>query len=115
MNGNLISLSKSTKSTATTGRPDGAIMLMKPPFFTPWTPPLGIAILKAHLQAHNFKVKCIDYNSDPRLWNTHHEYFTALLALENTSLNDGYSRLWWVLNAHLLAYANGADRASIGM
>jgi hypothetical protein len=77
--------------------------------------PPGIAILKAHLEAHSLKVKCVDYNTDPGLWNTHHEYFTALQAVENVSLNDGYSRLWWVLNAHLLAYANGADRAKITM
>jgi radical SAM superfamily enzyme YgiQ (UPF0313 family) len=115
MNGNLINLNRSTRATDANGGSTGKIMLMKPPFFTPWTPPLGIAILKSHLQAHNFKVTCVDYNTDPRLWNTHHEYFTALQAIENVSLNDGYSRLWWVLNAHLLAYANGADRAKITM
>ena len=115
MNDNLISLNRSTKSTSASGGPPGNIVLMKPPFFTPWTPPLGISILKAHLQAHNFRVKCIDYNTDPWLWNTHHEYFTALQAVENVSMNDGYSRLWWVLNAHLLAYANGADRAKMTM
>jgi radical SAM superfamily enzyme YgiQ (UPF0313 family) len=116
MNDNLINIERSTKSTITNGRLHGdTIMLMKPPFFTPWTPPLGIAILKAHLQAHNFKVTCVDYNTDPELWKTHHEYFTALQGAESVLMNDGYSRLWWILNAHLLAYANGADRAKITM
>lgn len=112
MNGNLISLTKSITPQITNGKSKGKIMLMKPPFFTPWTPPLGIAILKAHLEAHNFTVKCVDYNTDPWLWNTHHEYFTTLQAIEKVAMNDGYTRLWWLLNAHLLAYANGADRAA---
>jgi len=115
MNNTLVTLTKSAKSAKANGGLQGNILLMKPPFFTPWTPPLGIAILKAHLEAHNYKVKCVDYNTDPWLWNTHHEYFKALQALETVSVNDGYSRLWWILNAHLLAYANGADRAKMTM
>jgi hypothetical protein len=39
MNDSLISLNRSTKSTRASGGSQGNIMLMKPPFFTPWTPP----------------------------------------------------------------------------
>lgn len=39
----------------------------------------------------------------------HHKYFATLQSLEDVSLNDGYSKLWWILNAHMLAKANGAD------
>ncbi len=88
------------------------ILLLKPPFFTPWTPPLGIAILKAFLGQHGYQVTCADFNTDPELWGTHHTYFTALQHHENTSINDGYSKLWWILNAHLLAYLNGANHAT---
>jgi radical SAM superfamily enzyme YgiQ (UPF0313 family) len=85
------------------------IVLVKPPYFAPLTPPLGIAILKTFLEQHGFKAVCIDLNVDPELWGMHHKYFAALQSLEDVSLNDGYSKLWWILNAHMLAKANGAD------
>jgi radical SAM superfamily enzyme YgiQ (UPF0313 family) len=85
------------------------IKLVKPPYFAPLTPPLGIAIIKTFLEQNGFKADCIDLNVDPDLWGMHHKYFEALQSLEDVSLNDGYSKLWWILNAHLLAKANGAD------
>jgi radical SAM superfamily enzyme YgiQ (UPF0313 family) len=87
------------------------ILLIKPPYFTPWTPPLGIAILKSYLQQHGYSVSCLDLNVDPDLWGMHHKYFAALQQLEDVSINDGYSKLWWILNAHLLAFVNGASPA----
>jgi radical SAM superfamily enzyme YgiQ (UPF0313 family) len=88
------------------------ILLIKPPFFTPWTPPLGIALLKSFMEPHGYSVRCIDLNTDSELWGTHHTYFGALQQLENISINDGYSKLWWILNAHMLAYVNGASPAA---
>jgi radical SAM superfamily enzyme YgiQ (UPF0313 family) len=93
------------------GRPC-KILLMKPPFFTPWTPPLGISIIKSYLEQHGYSVQCYDYNTDSLLWSTHHKYFTALQSMEEVSINDGYSKLWWVLNAHMLAYANGGSSSA---
>lgn len=87
----------------------GQILLFKPPYFTPWTPPLGISILKSFLRPHGYSVRCFDFNTDPELWGMHHKYFAAIQTLEDVSINDGYSKLWWILNAHMLAYANGAD------
>jgi radical SAM superfamily enzyme YgiQ (UPF0313 family) len=95
------------------GRIRGKILLVKPPFFTPWTPPLGIAVLKAYLEQQGFGVRCLDFNTDSVLWNTHHKYFAAIEELEDISINDGYSKLWWILNAHSLAFINGADSGSI--
>ena len=89
-------------------RIDGRIMLVKPPYFTPWTPPLGIAILKSFLEQNGFVANCFDFNIDPELWGMHHNYFATLQKLEDVSINDGYSKLWWVLDAHMLAYANEA-------
>jgi radical SAM superfamily enzyme YgiQ (UPF0313 family) len=84
-------------------------LLVKPPYFTPWTPPLGISILKSYLEQHQYSVRCFDFNTDPELWGMHHKYFGMIQTLEDVSINDGYSKLWWILNSHMLAYANGAD------
>src|SRR6185295_16505307 len=88
---------------------NGKILLVKPPYFTPWTPPLGISILKSYVEQHGYSVRCHDYNTDAELWGMHHKYFAVLQAHEEVSMNDGYSKLWWILNAHMLSYANGAD------
>lgn len=93
---------------------DGPILLVKPPYFSPWTPPLGISILKTFLNQRGYDVKCLDFNTDPDLWGMHHKYFSALQTLESVSINDGYSKLWWILNAHMLAYANDASAADCG-
>jgi radical SAM superfamily enzyme YgiQ (UPF0313 family) len=107
MNGSrLIQIPKRSSERIATN--PGSIFLAKPPFFTPWTPPLGIAVLKSYLEQQKFKVRCFDYNTDPLLWDTHHKYFATVQALEDISMNDGYTRLWWILNAHMLAYVNRA-------
>ena len=93
------------------GISSGSVLLFKTPFFTPWTPPLGIGILKSYLQNAGIKAQCSDFNTDLQLWNTHHRYFHELQSLEHLSINDGYSKLWWILNAHSLAYVNGATAA----
>jgi radical SAM superfamily enzyme YgiQ (UPF0313 family) len=108
----VVSLSLQPSGTACTRRIDGKVMLIKPPYFTPWTPPLGIAILKSFLEQNRFSTKCFDFNVDPELWGMHHKYFATLQEHENVSGNDGYSRLWWILNPHMLAYVNGASPAS---
>ena len=89
-------------------RKGGPVLLLKPPYFSPLTPPLGIAIIKSFVERHGFTASCFDFNTDPELWGIHHKYFGTLQALEDVSINDGYSKLWWILNAHLLARANGA-------
>lgn len=111
---NLVSITRSDLSKAIQ-RVQGnkeRVLLVKPPYFTPWTPPLGIAILKTFLEQHNYTVDCFDFNVDPELWSMHHKYFAAIQTLEDVSINDGYSKLWWILNAHMLAYTNGADAAT---
>lgn len=104
-----ITRSRSSKSDQDLKGAEGKILLVKPPYFTPWTPPLGIAILKAFLEQNGYSVNCLDFNIDPELWGMHHKYFSTIQTLEDVSVNDGYSKLWWILNAHLLAYTNGAD------
>lgn len=88
------------------------VLLVRPPYFTPWTPPLGIAILKSFLNENGHHATCFDFNADPELWGMHHKYFSALAAASPSTSNDGYSKLWWIINAHMLAYANGAGAAA---
>jgi len=104
---NLVSITPAKKPEGA-GAKGEKLLLVKLPYFTPWTPPLGIAILKSYLQERNYPVKCLDFNIDPELWGMHHKYFAALRELEDVSINDGYSKLWWILNGHMLARANGA-------
>src|SRR5262245_56342582 len=107
----LVSIMRSelSKSVQTSKTEKGKILLVKPPYFTPWTPPLGIAILKTFLEQNGYSVKCLDLNVEPELWGMHHKYFSTIQSLEDVSVNDGYSKLWWILQAHMLAYTNGAD------
>lgn len=88
-----------------------SILLLRPPYFTPWTPPLGIGILKTFLNSRGHRAKCFDFNADPELWGMHHRYFSTLAATGGGT-HDGYSKLWWIINAHMLAYANGASPAA---
>lgn len=102
----------SNKQSARPPAQKHSVLLIKPPFFSPWTPPLGIAILKTYLEKEGHTVKCYDFNTDPLLWGTHHKYFKVLQGLENVSIHDGYSKLWYIINAHMLAYMNGATAAA---
>jgi radical SAM superfamily enzyme YgiQ (UPF0313 family) len=107
-NANLISI-EITRSSQRANPVRDKILLVKAPYFTPWTPPLGISILKSYLEQNGHSVRCYDYNTDAELWGMHHKYFTVLQEFEDVSVNDGYSKLWWILNSHMLSYANGAD------
>jgi radical SAM superfamily enzyme YgiQ (UPF0313 family) len=91
--------------------PQKNILLLLPPFYTPFTPPLGISILKAYLEQHGYSVTCFDFNTVPRLWVMHHRYFETLRKLEGITTYHGYTNLWYVLQAHMLAHLNGVDAA----
>lgn len=107
-----ITLSPLNKGAQPSEGEKGRVLLIKPPYFTPWTPPLGIAILKTFLEQNGYPTKCRDFNIDSELWGMHHKYFSEIQTLEDVSVNDGYSKLWWILNAHMLAYVNTEDAAT---
>jgi tRNA A37 methylthiotransferase MiaB len=91
--------------SATGGR---RVALARFPYFTPMAPPLGLGLLKAFLNARGHAVRTYDFNVDERLWDAHHVYFKILNRYARQGANDGYSKLWSILNAHLQAYASGA-------
>jgi len=89
--------------------PSGSnILLLLPPFYTPYTPPLGISVLKSYLEQHGYHVKCFDFNTIPDIWVAHHKYFELLQHLEGLSVQHGYTNLWYILQAHMMAHLNGA-------
>ena len=85
------------------------ILLLLPPFYTPYTPPLGISVLKSYLEQHGYHVKCFDFNTIPDIWVAHHKYFELLQHLEGLSVQHGYTNLWYILQAHMMAHLNGAS------
>jgi hypothetical protein len=92
-------------------RPGVRIALLRTPFFSPLSPPLGLGMLKAYLQQHGHAAVCHDYNVDPALWDTQRRYFAAVEAADGSRSKDGQSKLWAVINAHMHAFVAGASRA----
>lgn len=90
-----------------------SVCLIRPPYFTPWSPPLGIALLKSFLQQRGHSVFCVDFNADSQMWSLHKKYFDVLQSLGGDGEIEGHSKLWRFLYAHLLAFVNGADRNAI--
>ncbi len=85
------------------------VLLTVPPFSTPFSPPLGISVLKSYLEKEGHLVKCFNFNTQIKLWNMHHNYFGIIDKVNRRHLN-GYSLYWNILNQHLLAYINGASQ-----
>lgn len=115
MQGKVISLTNMRGDTgARSGPPAGPpvprgskILLLLPPFYTPYTPPLGISVLKAFIEARGYQVTCLDFNTIPHIWVAHHRYFELLQKLEGLSHQHGYTNLWYILQAHMMAHLNG--------
>jgi radical SAM superfamily enzyme YgiQ (UPF0313 family) len=90
--------------------PEGSkILLLLPPFYTPYTPPLGISVLKSYLEQYGYQVKCLDFNVIPHIWVAHHKYFEILQKSEGLTPQHGYTNLWYILQAHMMAHLNGLD------
>lgn len=90
--------------------PEGSrILLLLPPFYTPYTPPLGISVMKSYLQQRGYRVKCLDLNVVPHIWVAHHKYFEILQRSDGLTPQHGYTNLWYILQAHMLAHLNDLD------
>lgn len=90
--------------------PEGSrILLLLPPFYTPYTPPLGISVVKSYIEQQGFRVKCFDFNTVPHIWVSHHKYFEVLQHARGLTPQHGYTNLWYILQAHMMAQLNGLD------
>jgi radical SAM superfamily enzyme YgiQ (UPF0313 family) len=70
---------------------------------------MSLAVLKASAEAHGHKVRCIDLNVDAQVWATQRAYADAFKGSDGYQAGDGFTRLWWVLTSHCLAFCNGGD------
>jgi transketolase N-terminal domain/subunit len=85
-------------------------MLSLLPFWAPLTPPLGLGILKSHLQNAGAEVVLEDFNSDSQLWSILHRYHGVLKAGIDPALHGNLFEFTYdVLRNHVMAHAHGAQ------
>jgi transketolase N-terminal domain/subunit len=86
------------------------VMLSLFPFWAPLTPPLGIGILKSHLQHCGVDVALEDFNADSQLWSVLHRYHGVLKAGIDPQFHGNLFEFTYdVLRNHVMAHAHGAD------
>jgi radical SAM superfamily enzyme YgiQ (UPF0313 family) len=85
------------------------ILLIRPPFFSPLSPPLGLAMLKSSLEAEMHFVRTLDINVDHAVWDVQRRYFAALAQVDPAQPNGSESKYWPVLNAHQLCVLHGHE------
>jgi radical SAM superfamily enzyme YgiQ (UPF0313 family) len=90
--------------------PKGRVLLCLLPFWSPLTPPLGIAVLKGHLQKHGFEVEIEDFNSDPELWPTVGGYAEILrYAIPEAYHGNLFDYAYDVIHNQLMAHVHHTD------
>lgn len=95
------------------GVPRGSkVLLLLPPFYTPYTPPLGISVLKAYIDRQGYRASCFDFNTVSEVWVAHHRYFEVLQRLEGLTPQHGYTNLWYILQAHMMTRLHGVGPAA---
>ncbi len=83
------------------------IILASLPFWTPQIPPLGISLLKTHLQENGFKVLTIDLNVDEAFNHFNQEYFCLMEAHIPPDMRGNFYNVGNdVLRNHLLIHWN---------
>jgi len=86
------------------------VMLSLLPFWAPLTPPLGLGILKSHLQGAGAEVVLEDFNADSQLWAILHRYHGVLKAGIDPALHGNLFEFTYdVLRNHVMAHAHGAQ------
>ena len=85
------------------------VLLSLLPFWAPLTPPLGLGILKSHLQGAGAEVALEDFNADTQLWSVLHRYHGVLKAGIDPALHGNLFEFTYdVLRNHVMAHAHGA-------
>lgn len=93
---------------------DRKILLVVLPYWIPESPPLGIAVLKSHLQARGFAhVRCHDFNVERDFWGLEERYVKVLKEqVTGRQSHDFFVETHALLGTHLEAFvAQGSDHA----
>ncbi len=86
------------------------ILLALLPFWSPLTPPLGIAVLKGHLQARGFEVVLADFNGDHALWATLSKYVDILRRWVPEQFHGNlFDYAYDVIHNHIMAHIHRTD------
>jgi radical SAM superfamily enzyme YgiQ (UPF0313 family) len=96
--------------TGTTRPRNGPLLLCLLPFWSPLTPPLGIALLKGHLRARGFQAEIEDFNSDPELWSTLSSYVEILRrSIPEVYHSNLFDYAYDVIHNHIMAHVHRTD------
>ncbi len=77
------------------------------PFWSPLTPPLGIACLKSYLQQYGYKVHTKDYNALSPLFDYGSRYISLMKSFTPSDKMGNIAMVGYdVLSSHLIAYNN---------
>lgn len=83
------------------------VLLMLLPFHPPLIPPLGIACLKAYLQANGFYVKAVNGNRNDELSDFYNQYMDALKSYIPPDRQANFYNIGnEVLRNHMMAFVN---------
>ncbi len=87
------------------------ILLAVLPFWTPLSPPTGIACLKSFLQERAFEVRGVDASAEPGLKEFGNRYFNTLKThIPEDKQGNFYSIVNDVLRNHMMAHINYQDK-----
>lgn len=83
------------------------IKLNMMPFWSPLTPPLGIACLKSYLEQYGYQVRAKDYNAISSLFDFGSRYISLMKAYTPSDKMGNIAMVGYdVLASHLVAYNN---------
>jgi hypothetical protein len=86
---------------------NGRILLCLMPFWSPLAPPLGMAVLKGHLQSRGCDVVLEDFNADPELWATLSRYFDILRrSVPEKHHGNLFDLAYDVIHNHIMAHVH---------
>ena len=88
------------------------VLLCLLPFWSPLTPPLGIAVLKGYLQQKGFEVELVDFNADPDLWRTLSNYVEILRrSIPEEYHGNLFDYTYDVIHNHIMAHIHRTNDA----
>ena len=80
------------------------------PFWSPLTPPMGIACLKSYLEQNGYNVRTKDYNAISSLFDFGGRYIALMKSYTPVDRMGNIAMVGYdVLMAHLIAYNNRDD------